>query len=121
MKLIHQLSKETGIPIATIRFYERLGLIAGKKKQEIKSNNYSYYDEEVLYKLVLIRDAKSVGFTLIEIKELIEVWYNKKISKDKKIEILDNKLIQIEEKIKELELVKQQIISFKVDVEKNDC
>jgi len=121
MKLINQLSKETGIPIATIRFYEKSGLFTGKKKNDVKSNNYTYYDDEVVDKLDLIRDAKSVGFTLSEIKELIDAWYNKKLTKTKKLAILDDKLVQIEEKIKELKAVKKQIAFLKSEVEKYDC
>lgn len=121
MKLINQLSKETGISIATIRFYEKSGLFAGKKKADIKSNNYTYYDDEVIDKLDLIRDAKSVGFTLSEIKELIDAWYSKRITKEKKLFILDNKLLQIEEKINELKSVKKQIAFLKSEVEKFDC
>ena len=121
MKLINQLSKETGIPIATIRFYEKSGLFNGKKKSEVKSNNYTYYDDEVIDKLELIRDAKSIGFTLSEIKELIAAWYSKRISKEKKLSILDNKLSQIDKKIKELKSVKKQIAFLKSEVEKYDC
>ncbi len=121
MKLINQLSKETGIPIASIRFYEKLGLFTGKKNNNVKSNNYTYYDDEVVSKLDLIRDAKSIGFTLSEIKELIDAWYSKRITKLKKLEILDNKLFQIEEKIKELKAVKKQIAFLKSEVEKYDC
>jgi MerR family transcriptional regulator, copper efflux regulator len=121
MKLIHQLSKETGIPIATIRFYEKSGLFSGKKKSEITSNNYTFYDEEVIEKLELIKDAKSVGFTLAEIKEVIEAWYGKQISKEEKIAILDHKLLAIDNKIKHLESVKQQIAFLKAEVNKNDC
>jgi MerR family Zn(II)-responsive transcriptional regulator of zntA len=121
MKLISQLSKETGIAIATIRFYEKSGLFAGKKKAAVTSNNYTYYDDEVEDKLGLIRDAKSVGFTLAEIKELIDAWYSKRITKEKKLVILDNKLLQIEEKINELKAVKKQIARLKHEVEKFDC
>lgn len=121
MKLINQLSKETGIPIATIRFYEKSGLFSGKKKVEISSNNYTYYDDEVVDKLDLIRDAKSVGFTLSEIKELIDAWYNKQITKADKLAILDEKLLQIEVKINELKAVKKQIAFLKSEVEENDC
>tara|TARA_R110002111_G_scaffold221263_1_gene283597 strand:+ start:44 stop:163 length:120 start_codon:yes stop_codon:yes gene_type:complete len=39
MKLINQLSKETGIPIGTIRFYEKSGLISGQTKKEVTTNN----------------------------------------------------------------------------------
>ena len=121
MKLIHQLSKETGIPIATIRFYEKSGLFAGKKKAEVKSNNYTYYDDEVLDKLALIRDAKSIGFTLSEIKKLIDAWHSKRISKAKKLEVLDEKLRQIDLKIRELKAVKKQIAFLKTEVETYDC
>ncbi|WP_298117509.1 MerR family transcriptional regulator [Flavobacterium sp.] len=121
MKLINQISKETGIPIATIRFYEKSGLFSGKKRTDIKSNNYTYYDDEVVYKLDLIRDAKSVGFTLSEIRELIDAWYSKQITKEKKITILDSKLKQIEERISELRAVKKQIAFLKAEVEMKDC
>ncbi|MBI3233457.1 MAG: MerR family DNA-binding transcriptional regulator, partial [Bacteroidetes bacterium] len=39
MILVNKLSKETGIPIHTIRFYEKSGLIKGKKDETKKSNN----------------------------------------------------------------------------------
>ncbi|BAV05463.1 DNA-binding transcriptional regulator, MerR family [Filimonas lacunae] len=109
MKLIHQLSKETGIPIGTIRFYEKSGLINGEKKAEITTNNYLYYGEDVTDKLRFIQMAKAVGFTLNEIKEVIDVWYLKKISKKAQIDVLEKKLLQIDEKIQELKAMKQQI------------
>ncbi|MBY0426511.1 MAG: MerR family transcriptional regulator [Cytophagales bacterium] len=121
MLLINQLSKETNLPIHTIRYYEKYGLFKGKKDSSTKSNNYTYYDQEVVEKLGLITDAKSVGFTLGEIKELIDAWYNKRIKKERKIEILNQKLKSIEEKIKQLEEVKKQIDIFKAEVEEFDC
>ncbi|WP_262491974.1 MerR family DNA-binding transcriptional regulator [Myroides marinus] len=33
MKLISQLSKETGVPIPTIRFYEKTGLFSSTPKK----------------------------------------------------------------------------------------
>jgi len=121
MKLINQLSKETSLPIATIRFYEKSGLFKGQKLKGNTTNNYTYYDDEVSEKLDLIRDAKSVGFTLSEIKELIDAWYSKRISKARKLEILDAKLVQINDKIKALNGVKKQIAFLKSEVEKYDC
>ncbi len=121
MLLINQLSKQTGIPIHTIRFYEKYGLFKGKRKPENKSNNYNYYDDDIVYKLELINDAKSVGFTLLEIKKLIDAWFSKRISKEKKLKILDEKLLSIDEKIKQLKVVKKQIAVLKAEVELNDC
>ncbi len=120
MKLISQLSKETNIPIATVRFYEQYGLFKGKKNPA-NTNNYTYYDDEVVEKLELIRDAKLAGFTLSEIKEVIDAWYSKRLSKEKKIAVLNRKMEQIDEKIKELKAVKKQIAVFIKEVEKFDC
>jgi len=117
MKLINQLSKETGIPIGTIRFYEKTGLFTGEKKEEVKTNNYVYYGDDVVEKLRFIQMAKAVGFTLAEIKEVVDAWYKKQISKKAKIQVLDKKLLQIDEKIKELKSVKKQIAICKFNIE----
>jgi MerR family transcriptional regulator, copper efflux regulator len=119
--LIHELSKTTGLTAHTIRFYEKSGLIKGKRDETIKSNNYFHYDEETVEKLELIRDAKSIGFTLSEIGQLIDAWYNKEFKIADKIAILDEKLISIDEKIKQLEEMKQLIAAFKADVMEFDC
>ncbi len=117
MKLIHQLSKETGIPIGTIRFYEKSGLFSGKPKKEVTTNNYVYYDDEVIEKLRFIQMAKAVGFTLSEIKEVIDAWYQRQISTSAQIEVLNRKLIQIDKKINELKAMKKQITLCKVNIE----
>ena len=117
MKLINQLSKETGIPIGTIRFYEKTGLLTDEKKEEVKTNNYVYYGDDVVEKLRFIQMAKAVGFTLTEIKEVVDAWYKKQISKKAKLEVLDKKLLQIDEKIKELKSIKKQIAICKFNIE----
>jgi MerR family transcriptional regulator, copper efflux regulator len=119
--LINELSKETGVTPHTIRYYEKFGLIKGKRKDEVKSNNYFHYDEEAVYKLELIRDAKAVGFTLSEIKNLIDAWYNKKFTVAKKLEILDEKLMAIDEKINQLIEMKKLLSDFKNEVVEYDC
>ena len=117
MRLINQLSKETGVPIGTIRFYEKSGLIKGEKKPDVKTNNYLYYADDVTDKLRFIQMAKAVGFTLNEIKDVIDAWYQKKISKKAQIEVLNKKLLQINEKIKELHAMKRQIAICKKNIE----
>jgi MerR family copper efflux transcriptional regulator len=119
--LINELSKKTGISIHTIRFYEKSGLIEGKQDESVKSNNYFHYDEVAIEKLEFINDAKSVGFTIKKIGQIIDAWYNKKYSKSQKIEILEEKLISLEQKMKEIELMKKQILQFKQDVINDKC
>lgn len=119
--LINELSKRTGITAHTIRFYEKSGLIKGHRKEEVKSNKYFHYDEETVEKLELIRDAKSIGFTISEISKLIDAWYDNALNLEDKIAILDEKLNSIDEKIKQLKEMKKQIAQFKKDVIEDAC
>jgi MerR family transcriptional regulator, copper efflux regulator len=119
--LINELSKATGISAFTIRYYEKTGLIKGNRNNNIKTNNYLQYNEECIEKLALIKDAKSAGFTLKEIKNLIDAWYSKKLSVAKKIQILDQKITEIDDKIKELKDIKKTIAYLKKEVLTKDC
>ena len=119
--LIHDLSKKTGISAHTIRFYEKSGLIDGKQDESVKSNNYLHYGEETIEKLEFISDAKSVGFTIKEIGQIIGTWYIKKYSKKEKIQILDDKLTSLEQKLKEIKEMKKQLLQFKEDVVNDRC
>ena len=119
--LINELSKRTGITVHTIRFYEKSGLIKGKRNENMKSNKYFHYDDESVEKLELVRDAKSVGFTISEISQLMDAWYNNKITITQKLEVLDEKLQSIELRIKQLKEMKKLISKFKKDIEDDDC
>lgn len=121
MKLINQLSKETGTPIPTIRYYESYGLFSGKKDSSVKTNNYTYYDNDVLEKLELIKEAKAIGFTLAEIKVLIDAWHSKRLSPEKKIEVLMKKIGEIDEKISHMKQMKKMLREGIRDVEIGDC
>jgi len=119
--LINELSKRTGITTHTIRFYEKSGLIKGKRDESVKSNKYFHYDEETVEKLELVRDAKSVGFTISEIGQLMDAWYNNKMTVSEKLSVLDGKLLSIEDRIKQLKEMKKIISQFKKDVIEDDC
>ena len=119
--LINELSIKTGVSAHTIRFYEKSGLIEGKQDESVKSNNYLHYDDVTIEKLEFISDAKSVGFTIKEIGQIIDAWYNKKYTKKQKFEILDDKLLSLEQKMKEMKEMKKQLLQFKDDVVNDRC
>jgi DNA-binding transcriptional MerR regulator len=112
--LINELAKRTGVSVHTIRFYERCGLIRGQRNTAVTTNNYLHYDEETVGRLQLILDAKSAGFTLHEISEIIDAWYKDTYTKRQKRQILERKLQMLDDKIKELRQMKK-IISDCVD------
>lgn len=119
--LISELSKRTGVSIATLRYYENYGLFKGISDEKVTTNNYKHYDESIIEKMGLITGAKEAGFRLSEIKKLLDSWYNKRLSVDKKVEVVNNKINEIEDKIRQLRKVKKLLADCIVDIEKGDC
>ncbi len=67
---IGRVADAAAVSIDTIRFYERQGLIA---KPGRSFSGYRNYSEDVLDRLRFIGEAKLLGFTLREIKELLSL------------------------------------------------
>lgn len=119
--LINELSKKTGVSIHTLRYYENYGLIAGTTDKTVKSNNYKQYDEILVEKVEWIVQAKKAGFTLSEIKKSLNDWFSNKLSASKKIEIVRNKINEVDTKIRELKQVRKFLIESLKDVQNGDC
>jgi MerR family copper efflux transcriptional regulator len=71
---IGEASKETGLSIKAIRFYEEIGLI----KQPQRKGRYRIYKETDIELLALIKEAKDLGITLSKLKGVI-VYNNGKV------------------------------------------
>jgi DNA-binding transcriptional MerR regulator len=67
---IGRIASAAGVSIDTLRFYERQGLLAKPRRS---FSGYRNYSEDVLDRLRFIGDAKRLGFTLKEIKELLSL------------------------------------------------
>ena len=99
-KNIGQLSEETGFSIQTIRYYESLGLLPAPDRSD---SGYRKYDESYLQHINFIKNAKNMGFSLDEIKELIYLKSsNDALGKDVK-HMVKLKMEELAKQIKELE------------------
>jgi len=67
---IGDLARGAAVNIQTIRFYERQGLIPAPLRNE---SGYRCYDEHDLERVIFIKRNQELGFTLVEIKQLIEL------------------------------------------------
>ncbi len=67
---IGELARLAGLNTATIRYYERRGLLTRPGRT---TSGYRAYPAQSVVQLRLIRWAKGVGFTLREIRELLQV------------------------------------------------
>jgi MerR family transcriptional regulator, copper efflux regulator len=65
---IGELAKLAGSGIDTVRFYERQGLLPPPQRQ---ASGYRRYESSDVARLRFIRRAKALGFTLVEIRDLL--------------------------------------------------
>ena len=65
---ISQLARAASVRVETIRYYERLGLLRQPQRSE---NGYRQYTTGDAAQLQFIRNTQALGFTLKEIKQLI--------------------------------------------------
>lgn len=66
---IGEVSRRTGANIETIRYYERVGLLAPPNR----AGRYRRYDAAGVRRLVFIRRARALGFTLDEVRTLLNL------------------------------------------------
>lgn len=65
---IGQLARQAGVPIDTVRYYERQQLLPTAARS---AGGYRIFGEQDLRRLRFIRRAKTLGFSLEEIAELL--------------------------------------------------
>lgn len=63
------LARLSGCPVETIRYYERIGLIAPPPRTE---GGHRAYDDDALRRLSFVRRSRALGFTLQEIGGLLK-------------------------------------------------
>jgi len=66
---ISDIAERSGVPASTLRYYERLGILAARRSP----NGYRDFDEGHLERLDFIASAKRLGLELPEIRHLLEL------------------------------------------------
>lgn len=95
---IKEVSEYVGLPISTLHYYERIGLVKPKRTNK----NYREYSEKDVEILILIMLMKKHNFNRNEISEVINRYTNPIFDEEqlkKSKQFFENKIIQIEELI----------------------
>lgn len=103
---IGKVAKKAGFGIETVRFYEREGLIQPVARS---ASNYRLYTDEVIVRLRFIKRAKTLGFTLREIKELLFLRTDPDATKGDVKAQIEEKIIDINERIKDLQKIQKTL------------
>lgn len=69
MMTIGKLAAAAGVNVETVRYYQRIGLLA----EPAGDGGYRRYGEDALRALQFIRRAKDAGFSLEEVGELLRL------------------------------------------------
>ena len=99
MLKIGAVSKRSGIGIETLRFYEKADLL---DKPARTFSGYRVYGEEVLDRLAFIGRAQALGFTLVEIKRLVDDAQKGDSPCGEVREIVRKRMEEIDERLREL-------------------
>ena len=65
---IGEVATRAGLSVDTLRYYERVGLLPRAPRS---SGGYRLFDDQVVERVVFIKQAQELGFSLAEIKGLL--------------------------------------------------
>jgi len=106
MLTIGKVAESAQVTADSIRFYEREGLIRPAGKSE---SGYRLYTEEAIRRIGFIKQAQECGFSLADIRELLELRSTDSACCDDIYRVSVEKKLQLERKIKALTVMSQAL------------
>ena len=97
---IGRAAKESGVSIKMIRHYEAIGLLPPPARTLA---NYRVYGPNDVHVLRFIKRARTLGFSMEDIKELVGLWKNKSRSSAAVKRVAGKHLEDLKRKIAELQ------------------
>ncbi|UTR12692.1 MerR family DNA-binding protein [Evansella sp. LMS18] len=111
---ISELASMFDISSRTIRYYEEVGMLTSERRESL-SKQRSYTNQE-RRRLKMILRGKKLGFSLQEIKEMIELYESNPEGVEEKsriIEHADRKIAEIDEQMSQLQILRDEIVAHK--------
>jgi DNA-binding transcriptional MerR regulator len=103
---IRELSRRTGVPSKTIRYYEDIGLLAPAQRAE---NGYRLYGEADADRLRFIKNARALDFSLHEIAQILSARDRNNPPCTHVVELLRDHVSQIDARIRELQALRDEL------------
>ncbi|MCS0669924.1 MerR family DNA-binding protein [Cytobacillus firmus] len=111
---ISELATMFDISSRTIRYYEEIGMLTSENRDSMtKQRSYTNRERR---RLKMILRGKKLGFSLQEIKEMIDLYESNpegEAEKSRIIAFADSKLKEIEEQIMQLQMLREDILTYK--------
>ena len=104
---IGEVAKQSGLPVKTIRYYEEIGLLA--PTVERSDSGYRLFHDRVLNRLAFIKRSQSLGLSLSQIKEILEIHDRGQLPCGEMKQLLQDKLAAIAQQIEALETLRTEL------------
>jgi DNA-binding transcriptional MerR regulator len=99
---IGELARVAGVPVSTVRFYERRGLL---KADARTIANYRSYSARSAERLKFIRAAQATGFSLKDIREMLALTYSEEPPCAEVAALIERRLEDVKQRLRELKRI----------------
>ena len=106
---IGELAKATGLPVETIRYYEKEGLVEPPTRLE---NNYRAYGERHLARLQFIAHCRKLDMSLPEIREILNYDSSKPAEATRIHELLHQQIDELDSRIAQLTRLREKLVEL---------
>ncbi len=107
---VGDLARATGTKVETVRYYERIGVLP--EPARTGSGKYRSYTVQHLGRLSFIRRARELGFSLDQVRELLDLSDQKGRSCEAVDAIAREHLAEVVRKIRDLQALRKELDSI---------
>ncbi len=115
MLTIGQLAKQVGVRTSTLRYYEKEGLLEPNGRSE---SGYRFYAEDAIQTIRLIQRAQRLGFSLADIRPLLQAWETGDLSDAAVVSTAENRYLALEAQITRLLVQQHELEHFLQDLDR---
>ncbi|UYN95866.1 MAG: helix-turn-helix domain-containing protein [Enhydrobacter sp.] len=106
MMPIGTLSKQSGVHIETIRYYERAGVLPKARRA---ANGRRVFDQQDVRRLAFIRHARELGFELASVRALLALQEKPELSCKSASDLASAQLSAVEGRINRLTVLREEL------------
>ncbi len=116
---VKDTAARVGLPSRTLRYYDRIGLVCPPRT----ASGYRVYGPEDEGRLRFVRQAKTLGFSLDEIRELLRVAERGRCSEvvPEVERLLDEKIAAIDGQMADLGTFRERLVAFRAGRDSSGC
>ncbi len=106
---IGQVAREAGVGVQTLRYYEREGLLEEPAR---RASGYRMYQQTAIQRVRWIRRAKTLGFSLHEIRDLLALRDNPESTRGDIRARAKEKIDDLHQKIAEMTQIRDELCAL---------